>query len=37
MKNKLEDVFYFFTLWFSTSIIVLFIIGMIFKLITHLK
>ena len=37
MKNKLEDIFYFFTLWFCSSVIILGIIGLMFKLITHLK
>jgi len=35
MKHKLEDLFYFLTLWFSGSIIVLGIIGLIFKVIIH--
>jgi len=35
MKHKLEDLFYFLTLWFSGSIIVLGIIGLIFKAIIH--
>jgi hypothetical protein len=37
MKNKIEDLFYFLTLWFSGSIIVLGIIGLIFKAIIHLN
>ena len=30
MKKKIEDVLYFLTMWFSASIIVLFIISIIF-------
>ena len=37
MKQKIEDTFYFLTLWFCASIIVLGVIGMIFKLITKIK
>lgn len=37
MKHKIEDIFYFLTVWFSASIIVLFIVGLVFKLITHLN
>jgi hypothetical protein len=37
MKKKIEDIFYFLTLWFSGSVIVLWVIGMIFKLITKIK
>ena len=37
MKQKIEDFFYFLTLWFSASVIVLWVIGMIFKLITKIK
>ena len=37
MKHKIEDIFYFLTLWFSGSIIILFIIGLVFKLIIHLN
>jgi hypothetical protein len=36
MKQKIEDFFYFLTLWFSGSVIVLWIIGMIFKIITKI-
>jgi hypothetical protein len=35
MKNKVENAFYFFTLWFSVSIIALGLIGLIFKVIIH--
>jgi hypothetical protein len=35
MKEKFEDLFYFLTLLFSGSIIVLGIIGLIFKAIIH--
>lgn len=31
MKNKFEDVLYFLTLWFSTSVIVLFVITFSFN------
>lgn len=37
MKQKLEDLFYFLTIWFCTSVIVLSIIGMVFKLVTKIK
>jgi hypothetical protein len=37
MKHKIEDIFYFLTLWLGASIIVLGIIGLVFKLITHLN
>jgi hypothetical protein len=36
MKHKIEDLFYFLTLWFCGSIIVLGIIGLIFKAIAHI-
>lgn len=31
MKEKIENFFYFLTLWFSASVIVLGVIGLIFK------
>jgi len=37
MKHKIEDVFYFLTLWFCGSVIILGMIGLVFKLITHLN
>ena len=37
MKYKIEDIFYFLTIWFSASVIILGIIGLIFKIITHLN
>jgi hypothetical protein len=37
MKEKFEDLFYFLTLWFSGSIIVLGIIGLVFRAISHLN
>lgn len=37
MKQKLEDLFYFLTIWFSVSIIVLWVIGFIFKLVTKIN
>ena len=37
MKKKIENFFYFLTLWFSASVIVLGMIGIIFKLITKIK
>lgn len=36
MKHKIEDIFYFLTVWFSTSVILLFIVGLIFKAIMYL-
>lgn len=35
MKQKIEDFFYYLTLWFCASLIVLGIIGLIFKAIIH--
>lgn len=37
MKNKIEDIFYFITVWFCSSVIVLGVIGLIFKAISHLN
>jgi hypothetical protein len=37
MKEKIENFFYFLTLWFSASVITLGVIGMIFKIITKIK
>jgi hypothetical protein len=37
MKQKLEDLFYFLTIWFSVSVIVLWVIGVIFKLVTKIN
>ena len=37
MKNKIENAIYFLVMWFCTSVIVLGIIGMIFRLLTKLK
>ena len=36
MKQKIEDFFYFLTLWFCASLIVLGIIGLVFRAIKHL-
>ena len=35
MKHKLENAFYFLTLWFSASVIVLLLIGVFFKILKH--
>ena len=35
MKNKIENAFYFFTLWFSISVITLGLVGLILKAIIH--
>lgn len=35
MKKKFEDFTYFLTIWFCTSLIVLWIIGIIFKIISR--
>ena len=37
MKDKINDLLYFLTLWFCGSVIILGIIGLIFKIITHLN
>lgn len=37
MKQRLEDFFYFLTLWFCTSVIVLGFIGLAFRAIAHLS
>lgn len=37
MKHKLEDFFYFLTLWFSISVIVLAFIGLAFRAVAHLS
>jgi len=36
MKKNFEDFTYFFTMWLCVSVIVLYVIGMIFKLLTHI-
>jgi E3 ubiquitin-protein ligase DOA10 len=36
MKHNKEDIFYYLTVWFATSIIVLWTIGIIFKIITKI-
>lgn len=36
-KEKIENFLYFLTLWFCTSVIVLGVVGLIFKIILKIK
>lgn len=36
MRNKLENTFYFLTVWFATSVIILSAIGIFIKLVNKL-